>query len=450
MTQLATTMLDTPIRICMQTEMKRVETAYNKLGIREPFIAAVMSKVKRSVVSNDPRITTAATNGAWVKYAAEFTATVSDPQLFGLVLHESMHVILMHMWRRGDRHPGLWNYANDGIINKYIRDRGYELPEGGVHIKWVTDQMDSEEVYRRCKDELPEPPPPPPGGEGDDEGDDTGSGGDGDDGDPGDDDGSGGGGNEMGADDPSSGGGGGAPQPGGDGNDGIPRGGFGNSGDLLDAEDEATKADLEATIVAAAQMAKQCGQGSALVDRILDTIGKPTVAWDDALRDMLNAVARGDFSYRRLAKRYLWQNVAMPAMYEDSLGGLLVGFDTSGSVSQAEANQIAAEITAIANDLQPEFVEVVYCDARITKIERFEQGEDVKLAPNGGGGTAFEPVFDYLENSEEDFAGMIYFTDMCANLSRLRQPEIPMIWANTCDYGKSVEVPFGIVVNVEL
>ena len=165
MTSLAKTLLVTDPIVDVEYERKRVETAYNKLGIREPFVAAVMSKIKREVVV-DPRIPTAATNGAWVKYNPNFTAKCSDPQLFGLVLHESLHVILMHMWRRGQRHPGLWNYANDAIINLYIRSRGYELPENGVDVKWVTEAMSSELVYKRMKDELPEPPekPEPPAG----------------------------------------------------------------------------------------------------------------------------------------------------------------------------------------------------------------------------------------------------------------------------------------------
>jgi predicted metal-dependent peptidase len=463
MTSLAKTLLVTDPIVDVEYERKRVETAYNKLGIREPFVAAVMSKIKREVVV-DPRIPTAATNGAWVKYNPNFTAKCSDPQLFGLVLHESLHVILMHMWRRGQRHPGLWNYANDAIINLYIRSRGYELPENGVDVKWVTEAMSSELVYKRMKDELPEPPekPEPPAGgkpcedgegegEGEEEGEEgddkggSGSGG-GDDDDDSADDGSGSG--------SGSGSGGSADGSGGDEgpeDDGIPKGGWDNSGDLLDADDEASKADLEATIITAAQMAKTCGQGSALIDRILGDIGKPSVDWEDVCREMLTSSARTDFSFSRPNRRYVWQNIFMPSLLSEAVGALLIGFDVSGSMSQSEANQVAAEITAIASDLNPEFVEVVYCDTRITKVERFEQGDDVVLNVVGGGGTAFAPVFDYLAASEEQYAGMIYFTDMCARTSHLVQPDIPVIWADTSGhYGKENPPPFGVVVEVKL
>ena len=474
MTSLAPTLLATGITVDIDYERKRVETAYNKLGIREPFVAAVMSKIKREVV-DDPRIPTAATNGAWVKYNPNFTAKCTDPQLFGLVLHESLHVILMHMWRRGQRHPGLWNYANDAIINLYIRNRGYELPDGGVDIPWVEEDMSSEFVYKRVKDEQPEQPAgdspcedgedgpsdkPDDGDDGgtskpDDDGEDDDVGGsdesDGeDDGDAADGaDGSDESDGDNGTDDGGGSSGGGSPTDGGD--DGLPKGGWNDSGDLLDADDEASKTDLEATIITAAEMAKTCGQGSALIDRILGDIGKPSVNWEDVCREMLTSSARTDFSFSRPNRRYVWQNIFMPSLLSEAVGALLIGFDVSGSMSQSEANQVAAEITAIASDLNPEFVEVVYCDTRITKVERFEQGDDVVLNVVGGGGTAFAPVFDYLAASEEQYAGMIYFTDMCARTSHLVQPDIPVIWADTSSrYGKESPPPFGVVVEVKL
>ncbi|MFN5833769.1 MAG: DUF2201 family putative metallopeptidase, partial [Akkermansiaceae bacterium] len=131
----------------MSTE-DRIDLAYTKLGLREPFIAAVMTKVKREVTTAVP---TAATNGSVCKYNPDFIAKWDDEQIFGLVLHESCHVVLMHMWRRDDRDPQLWNYANDAIINAYIKSRGYKLPDGGVFLNWVRDEHSSEYVYDKLK-----------------------------------------------------------------------------------------------------------------------------------------------------------------------------------------------------------------------------------------------------------------------------------------------------------
>ena len=207
----------------MATLSDRLDLAYSKLGLREAFIAAVMTRVKREV---SDKVSTAGTNGTWVKFNPKFCDPLNDEELFGLVLHEACHVVLMHMWRREGRDPKLWNYANDAIINAYIKSRGWQLPKGGVHLSWVKEEHSSEYVYNKLREQQQQQG----GGSGDGDGE-------------GDDDADG-----MG-------------------------GGFDGTGDLEDAQDEATRVDMEATIVAAAKMAKECGQGSSLIDRVLENVG---------------------------------------------------------------------------------------------------------------------------------------------------------------------------------
>lgn len=409
-------------------QLKRVQDSYAKLGIREPFIAAVMTKIRRELSDDVP---TAATNGSYVKYNPDFVAEQTDAQLFGLTVHESLHVVLMHMWRRENRDPRLWNYANDAIINKYIRDRRYELPENGVSVSWVTDAMSSEEVYERLKKNPPPPPPQPQPQGSDGDGDDDGDG-DGDD-------------NGDGAETSSDGDGQGQ------GNPNYPQGGFGDSGDLIDADDEATLRDLESTIVAAAQMAKKCGQGSALIDRILETVGVPTVPWFDVLRHAMTEARRDDYSFSRPRRRYVADGIYLPALHSEALAGLMVGADMSGSMwgDPAEVKQIGIELNAVVQDTGPAFVEVVYCDTQIMgKADRFDQDEEIKFKPKQGGGTELSPVFNYLEQHEDDFCCLVFFTDMCVDFSVLHDPGIPVVWACTDINYVNTKVPFGSVVHV--
>ena len=384
----------------------RIDLAYSKLGLREPFIAAVMTRVKREVSTKVP---TAGTNGTYVYYNPDFVAAQDDEQLFGLVLHESCHVVLMHMWRREGRDMALWNYANDAIINAYIKSRQWKLPDGGVHLSWVSDEMSSEEVYEKLKKN---PPPPQGGGKGKGKGK------------PGDGDGDGDG-------------------------DGQPNaGGWDGTGDLQDALDEATRCDMEATIVAAAQMAKECGQGSSLIDRILANVGQANVRWQDVLRSLLTESSAADYSYQRPSRRFIGSGLYLPSLHAPAMGGLAIGWDTSGSVGQKECDQIAAELQAIVDDLQPAFVEVVYCDAAVTRVERFERDEPLAFKPKGGGGTRFQPVFEHFALQDERYCGLIFFTDMCGNLDECEEPPYPVIWANT--YHGTPEVPFGTIVPVPL
>lgn len=401
-------------------QIERVEQAYSRLGMFDPFIAAVMTKVERKVMKEK---FTAMTNGHVVVYSEQFLQPLTLEQIYGLVLHESMHVILMHMWFRGDRDPALWNYANDAIINCLIRERGrsgavsIDLPPGGVELSWVKPDMTSDEVYEK----LRQNPPPQNGGgkgkgKGKGKGQAQGGSGSGDDGD--------------------------------DGDGGPNAGGFDGTGDLEDAPDEGRMADMQATIQAAAKMVRDCGQGSALIDRVLGGLKPPKVRWQDALRNMLTESARADYSYNRPSRRFLSSGLYLPSLHTPAMGGLLIGFDTSGSMGPEQCDQIASEIRAIADDLQPAFIEVVYCDYDVTRVEMFEREDMLQLKPLGGGGTRFQPVFEHAAKSGHHYAGMVYFTDMEGNLDECVEPEFPTLWANI-GY-REYAPPFGDALKVDL
>jgi predicted metal-dependent peptidase len=292
--------------------------------------------------------------------------------------------------------------ANDALINAYIKSRGWQLPKGGVHIGWVKEEHSSEYVYNKLKEQQQEQQQGG-GGSGDGEGDEE---------------------------------------------DNTNGGGFDGQGDLHDAQDDATRVDMEATIVAAAKMAKDCGQGSSLIDRVLEKVGEPMVRWQDVCRSMMTESCAADYTYMRPSRRFIGSGLYLPSLRSDALGGLAIGFDTSGSMGPKECNQIAAEIQAIVDDLQPEFVEVVYCDYAVTRVERFERDELLELRPSGGGGTRFQPVFEHFAETGERYCGMIYFSDMMGNLQECEEPPFPVIWADI-GYDHPRE-PFGTRVMVPL
>lgn len=382
--------------------MSNLEERLSKIAARmtmhEPFIASVFTKLDRRVLGADDAhpVTTAGTNGSVFFFRESFCDALEDDELFGLALHEALHVVFMHMWRRGGRHPAIWNVANDAIINRIIANKKYRLPKGGVDISWVQEDMDSELVYNRLMQEAP----PSSGGSGQ------------------------GSGSGEGEDDPRG------------------KGGFDGQGDLMDAESDADRVDMEATIMAAAKMAKTCGDKSAYLDRLLGGDLQPLVNWADELRAMMTSTAKDDFSYRRVNRRLLHQGVYLPTLFSEALGGIVVAVDTSGSVGSAELERIAAEIRGVVESANPEFVEVVYCDSAVAGTQRFNRGEALTLKAKGGGGTAFKPVFDYVAKMGEPIAALIYLTDMCGDLNFGPPPDYPVIWGNIYGYMGS-NIPFG-------
>ena len=317
----------------------------------------------------------------------------------------------MHMWRREGRDPSLWNLANDAIINAYIKARGYQLPDGGVRIGWVQETHSSEQVYEKLKQQQEKDKQ-----------------------------------NQA-----KQQGGKGQGQPGDDSSEGQPQdaGGFDGTGDLVDAVDEATATDMEATIAAAAATARECGQSSSLIDRILSKLGQPKVRWQDVLRSMITEASASDYTYQRPNRRFIGAGLYMPSLHAmDQMGGLVVGFDTSGSITQKDADRIATELRAIVEDLSPEFVEVVYCTDRVTGTQRFERDDPVELKPKGTGGTRFKPVFDHVASMDDRVIGMVYFTDLEGDLDEIPHPEYPVIWANIGQ--REYNPPFGTAVMVPL
>lgn len=375
----------------------RVDMLSARLTLREPFIASVYTAMTREYGDTG----TAATDGKRIYFGAEFCSELTDDELMFICMHEALHAVFMHIFRLDERNPRLWNIACDAVINRMLRTKGYTMPECGVLLDWVTDEHDAEAVYRKLCDED----------------DGSGDAGDPDDGD----------GDPSGGSMPSA-------QTGG--------GGWDDNGDMAPAPNAADELDVKATILTAARMAKVAGDKSALIDRLLEGELDPVVTWADVLRPVMTSIAHDDYSYARPERKYASYNLMLPSLYSEGLGWLVVGFDTSGSISEKECVQVAAEINAIVEDCNPDGVIVVYCDARVNGIERFERGELVELSLKGGGGTKFKPVFDAVEEMDERIAALVYFTDMYAcDVDDLIAPEYPVIWAVSGNNNPTV--PFG-------
>ena len=90
-----------------------------------PFYSAiyeVMDKIE------DENIETMGVNINQFKYNPKFIDELSYPEFLFVLLHEIGHISLMHVVRRGNRDPQLWNLAADLYVNKLIADEFSILP----------------------------------------------------------------------------------------------------------------------------------------------------------------------------------------------------------------------------------------------------------------------------------------------------------------------------------
>tara|TARA_R110002020_G_C15957790_1_gene746288 strand:- start:160 stop:618 length:459 start_codon:yes stop_codon:yes gene_type:complete len=123
----------------------------------------------------------------------------------------------------------------------------------------------------------------------------------------------------------------------------------------------------------------------------------------------------------------------------DQTGDLVIAIDTSGSQTVEELKVIAGRIEEIVDVINPRSVVVIYCDSTINgEPQVFERGEDIKLEERGGGGTAFNPPFNWVEHEGLDPHALIYFTDGLGSVGPdarhdFTDPDYPVFWITTFD-----------------
>lgn len=172
---------------------------------------------------------------------------------------------------------------------------------------------------------------------------------------------------------------------------------------------------------------------------------KPKVCWEDELRRFCTAVARDDLSWLRANRRYMQRKIYMPSLRSEGMGPMVVVVDTSGSIGAHILGVFEKEINAIAEDMRPEAIYVVYCDAAVAKTEEYDVEDlPIKLKPSGGGGTDFRPPFQWIEQQGLEPACVVYLTDLMGAFPQ-HEPEWPVLWAAT-NGGKA---PWGDTVQVQ-
>lgn len=369
----------------------------------QPFFGLIA--LNTPVIFTDS-IETMGVDGVSLFVNPKFVEEKSQAELCGVIAHECLHVALLHPTRRGQRDAKKWNIATDHAVNlellKAIRaDDGYlmELPDDCLADPQY-DGMSADTIYNR----LP-----------DDKGDDGG--------DPGD-------------------------QPGNE--PGDSPGDTGGCGEVFDAPADVSVEEIEAEIkqkvVQAAHSARAQGKLPGNMESMIDDLLKPVVDWKSKLREHFERVFPSDYSWMRPNRRYVHQGLYLPGVEKDGTGHIVVGVDTSSSVSDDEIKQFIGEINSICEDVVPEKVTVIYCHTDVWAVDEFEADEDFTVRPRRGGGTEFVPVFEEVEKRGIQPKALIYLTDLGCH-GYPTTPSYPVIWGATDRYSTP---PFGEVIDVNI
>ena len=368
----------------------KVRLMLDKLSKGWGFYASVLYQMPMVEKSSLP---TMATDGKSIFYNAEFTDALSEPELDGVKVHEAYHRILKHHLRMGKRDAELWNIACDYAINPIIIQSGLVLPEGAL-IDAKFKGMSAEKIYDLLKQDQ--------------------------------------------GDDGNGGGGSGQPQP----------QAWGNvedqGGDMSEDQIKSEEATINAQVVMAVNSMKtEAGKLPANIKEIIDEMKRSQIDWKDVLRRFVGGDQPEGYSYRRPNRRQWYLNeVVTPVSNKIGCGDIVVGIDTSGSVSSIELSHFLGELNAIAESSGAESVTIITCDYDVQDVVRYEKGDQIEdIVCKGRGGTRVMPVFDYIAENNINVDNFIYFTDMGIGDYPEHDVGYPILWVSSDMRGE--EAPIG-------
>ena len=363
------------------------------------MFAGVLSVGKVNFTEDLP---TAATNGRDVMYNPKFIGELNDKELNFVVLHEALHKAFqhMHLWKKlWKQNPQLANMAADYVVNYTIHeaDQNNELtmmPSSALFDRKYAG-MTTKQVFDLLKKE-----------------------------------------NE---------------QNGGNGNNG------GSGHDTHDWEGAEALSDEEVKETAK-QIDQALRQGEIIrgkmqgnKNRAVNEILEPKVNWREQLREFVNATCRNKdrTSWKRPHKRFIGQDIYMPSMIGETIGQVVIGIDTSGSIGQKELNEFLSEVVSICEDVSPSSIELLYWDTQVAGHETYNQGDYKALVqstkPAGGGGTHVGCVNQYIKDKRIQPEAIIILTDGYVEDDWGGAWDYPTLWAvtakhNTSPHGKTIHI----------
>ncbi len=342
--------------------------ASKTLILREPFYGLFLV-VFNKVFRNDIPTAGFSKNGIGVQLSINtvFFNSLNDKQRMGLLKHELLHVSFGHLIMRDlyTNHK-LFNIAADLEINQYI-DRD-ALPEGGLFLdtfpelnlpKKAGTKKYYELLEKECKNNpcqslqsiL----------------------------------------NQM------------------DGDSQYDHKTWEEFEDLTEAEKKLVQKQVEHQLKETAeQTVKRCGNvPGELADLIkrLTTIEPASFDWKGYLRRF---IGNSTVSYtKKLRRKYNKRYSDNPGLKIKFKNNILVGVDTSGSVSNKELREFMSELTHMHKT--GHMITVAQCDTQINSVEAFNPRKDWEI--KGRGGTSFQPVIDLFNKKRGVYTALIYLKD---------------------------------------
>jgi predicted metal-dependent peptidase len=128
-------------------------------------------------------------------------------------------------------------------------------------------------------------------------------------------------------------------------------------------------------------------------------------------------------------------------------GTIVLALDTSGSIGAATYTKFLQQAQSILDELKPEQLVLLSVSHQVCDALMLESGDYVPQSLKGGGGTKFQPAFDWLADNFIEPDVMVYLTDgWSPDLHRLQEQGYPLLWLSTSRNRK--DYPIGDVIEI--
>ena len=357
---------------------ERLVTARVGLLLRHSFFGNLATRLQ--LINADEWCSTAATDGKRFYYNSRFIMMLKTKEVEFLVGHEVLHVVYDHMNRRGTRDPQIWNIADDYTVNADLKRHKvgefitsvpclYESKYDGMAAEAIYDDLikniqkiSIDDLLDKMLDDHMDPD-----GESDCDGDSD--------------------------------------------NGNVE--GKGKRPKLSDEEKEEIRQEMKQAILQAAQSAEP-GSLPKGVERLIKDVTSPVMPWRELIQTNLTSAIRTDYSWMRPSRRGWHMDAVMPGMTPGEEIDVVVAIDMSGSISDRQAKAFLGEIGGMMDAFDGYKVHVFCFDTDIYNPKDFtsENLDTIdEYEPQGGGGTDFTAIFDYLKEIGNVPKRLIVFTD---------------------------------------
>ena len=352
-----------------------------------------------ATIKESKKIDTACTDGKDIFFNEVFLKSLNSSEQNALMLHEVLHVALLHVQRRQFRDPKIWNIAADIVVNDLIlRNTPFKLPKGaiknnsykGKSVEYIYEALLKNNKYKKYNLSI---------------------------------------------------------------SDIVTSENSDNSiGHQFSEEEQQEIASYWKDKIQVLKNSDltdaSSGQGNmpAGMSQEIEVILEPEVDWRHAL---WKYVGKTPADFDDLDRRFLYRGLYLEGLLTEALE-VSVCIDTSGSISESLLDQFLGELKGILRSYPHVKCDLFFADTEVDGPHEIHSIEELPPV-TGFGGTSFVPFFNYLEKNDNNLLGThkvsIYFTDGYGDFPS-KKPKDPTMWLVSKDGLATNQFPFGEVVRI--